>query len=104
VRPTLELTTQYSHIFDILTAATDAITETGISIQDMLPVFADFVAATENSLHSRRHEGKIPPTMYRFEARIVGRSQGKSATKAPLIIPESAHRPWPVRHISRALQ
>ena len=33
-------------------------------------------------MHSRRQEGKVPPSMYRFEARIVGRSQGKSATKA----------------------
>jgi hypothetical protein len=37
---------QYTHIFDILTAATDAIAETGISVQEMLPVFADFIAAT----------------------------------------------------------
>jgi hypothetical protein len=41
---------QYRHIFDILTGATDAITETGISIQDMLPVFADFLAATAVSV------------------------------------------------------
>jgi hypothetical protein len=36
---------KYNHVFDILTAAKSAIASTGISNEQMLPAFADFIGA-----------------------------------------------------------
>jgi hypothetical protein len=36
---------KYNHVFDILTAAKSAIASTGISNEEMLPAFADFIGA-----------------------------------------------------------
>jgi hypothetical protein len=36
---------KYNHVFDILTTAKSAIASTGISNEEMLPAFADFIGA-----------------------------------------------------------
>jgi hypothetical protein len=71
---------QYSHIFDILTAATDAITETGISIQDMLPVFADFIAAIAVSVGGEQTAEAVAARIKRLvENWKAGKFQGRAA-------------------------
>ena len=71
---------QYTHIFDILTAATDAIAETGISVQEMLPVFADFIAATAVSVGGEPTADAVAARIKRFvENWKAGKFQGGAA-------------------------
>jgi hypothetical protein len=65
---------QYNHIFDILSAASDAITETGISVEDMLPVFADFIAATAVSVGGESTADAVAARIKRF---VVNWKAGK---------------------------